>query len=152
MEFSKLIFRQANQDDLMAIISMLADDLLGRARENIDNLEKYRRAFLEISSSKNDFLAVIELEKEIIGTCHLTIMPSLTLQGLKRMNIEAVRVVEKFSNQGIGSWMMKKAIEFAKKHDVSIIQLTSNKSRKDAHRFYEKLGFEKTHEGMKLKI
>jgi GNAT superfamily N-acetyltransferase len=68
------------------------------------------------------------------------------------MNIESVRVSDKFSNRGIGSWMMQKAIEFAKKHEVKIIQLTSNKQRKDAHRFYEKIGFVASHEGMKLNM
>jgi ribosomal protein S18 acetylase RimI-like enzyme len=69
-----------------------------------------------------------------------------------RLNIESVRVDEKYSNQGIGSWMMKKAIEFGRENNAKIIQLTSNKQRKRAHKFYEKLGFEATHEGMKLNL
>lgn len=152
MDFSKLIFRRAEQNDLSAIVKMFASDLLGKDREDINDLSKYQIAFQEIFSNKNNFLAVIQLENNVIATCHLTIMPSLTMQGSKRMNIEAVRVSDKFMNQGIGGWMMKKAIEFAKDHDVKILQLTTNKERKDAHRFYERLGFVASHEGMKLKI
>ena len=152
MNVEKLIFRQAKESDLASIVAMLADDELGKARENPNDLQKYRQAFAEISADKNNFLAVIEFEAEVIGTCHLTIMPSLPLQGSKRMNIEAVRVSDKFSNRGIGSWMIQKAIEFAKKHEVKIIQLTSNKTRIRAHKFYEKLGFKKSHEGLKLKL
>lgn len=152
MDFAKLIFRQVKEGDLAAIVVMLASDVLGSTRENPNDLQKYRIAFQEISADKNNFLAVVEFENRLIGTCHLTIMPSLPLQGSKRMNIESVRVVDEFSNCGIGSWMMQKAIEFAKKHEVKIVQLTSNKSRIRAHKFYEKLGFEKSHEGMKLKL
>ncbi len=152
MNFQNLIFRKATEADLSRIIEMLHNDILGKDREVSDNFSNYKKAFDEIMADKNNFLMVIELEKEVIGTCHLTIMPSLTLQGSKRMNIEAVRVDEKFSGQGIGSWMMQKAIEFAKNNEIKIVQLTTNKKRFDAHRFYERLGFEKTHEGMKLKI
>jgi GNAT superfamily N-acetyltransferase len=152
MNFEKIIFRKAFETDLSRIIEMLHNDILGKDREVSDNFANYKKAFDEIMADKNNFLMIIELEKEVIGTCHLTIMPSLTLQGSKRMNIEAVRVDEKFSGQGIGSWMMKKAIEFAKNNEVKILQLTTNKKRLDAHRFYERLGFEKTHEGMKMKI
>ncbi len=152
MDFEKIIFRKAFEADLPRVIEMLQNDILGKDRELSNHFSNYKKAFDEIMADKNNFLMVIELEKEVIGTCHLTIMPSLTLQGSKRMNIEAVRVDEKFSGQGIGSWMMQKAIEFAKNNEVKIVQLTTNKKRLDAHRFYERLGFEKTHEGMKLKI
>jgi len=152
IDFTKLIFRRAEDKDLPTIVAMFAYDILGKARENLQDLSKYKIAFAEISSDKNNFLAVIELEKKLIGTCQLTIMPSLVIQGSKRMNIEAVRIIDEFSNKGIGSWMMQKAIEFAKNQGVKIVQLTSNKERKDAHRFYEKLGFVASHEGMKLKL
>lgn len=150
MNFDKLIFRKAEEKDLLQIITLLADDILGKNRENLENIGDYKKAFQEISADKNNFLAVIEFENKVIGTCHLTLMPSLTMEGSKRMNIEAVRVSNEFSNQGIGSWMMKKAIEFAKNNNVKIVQLTSNKERLDAHRFYERLGFIASHKGMKL--
>ncbi|MBU6338636.1 MAG: GNAT family N-acetyltransferase [Rickettsiales bacterium] len=150
MNFDKLIFRKAEEKDLLQIVTLLADDILGKNRENLENIGSYKKAFDEISSDKNNFLAVVEFENKIIGTCHLTLMTSLTMKGSKRMNIEAVRVSNEFSNQGIGSWMMKKAIEFAKNNNVKIVQLTSNKERHDAHRFYERLGFIASHKGMKL--
>ena len=152
MRFENLVFRKAKIEDLQIIIAMLAEDALGKVRENIANLESYKTAFEEISADQNNFLAIVEYDKKVIATCHLTIMPSLTLQGSRRMNIEAVRVMSEFSNQGIGSWMIQKAIDFAKNKKVKIIQLTTNKQRILAHKFYENLGFEKTHEGMKLKI
>jgi ribosomal protein S18 acetylase RimI-like enzyme len=93
---------------------------------------------------------VVENGDEIIGTCHLTIMPSLTFIGSTRMQIEAVRVAGKYRGQKIGSWMFDQAISYAKENDVSITQLTTNKKRPKAKRFYEKLGFEASHEGMKL--
>lgn len=150
MDFSKLIFRKAEECDLMRIVEMLACDPFGKDRENPQNGAAYQSAFLEIAADKNNFLAVIEFENKVIGICHLTIMPSLVMQGAKRMNIEAVRIDKKFHNQRIGSWMMQKAIEFARDNQVKIVQLTSNKQRHDAHRFYQKLGFAASHEGMKL--
>jgi ribosomal protein S18 acetylase RimI-like enzyme len=93
---------------------------------------------------------VVENKDEIIGTCHLTIMPSLTFIGSTRMQIEAVRVADKYRGQKIGSWMFDQAIAYAKSMGVAIIQLTTNKKRRQAKKFYEKLGFEASHEGMKL--
>ncbi len=152
MDLDNLIFRKAKIVDLPEIVRMLADDILGTNREDETNLEKYKIAFAEISADKNNFLAVVEFDNKIIATCHLTLMPSLVMQGSKRMNIEAVRVHKNFTGQKIGSWMMQKAIDFAKDNQVQIIQLTTNKKRNRAHKFYENLGFEKTHEGMKLKL
>ncbi len=152
MNFDNLIFKKAELEHLPDIVDMLADDMLGSARENTKNLENYQKTFTEISADKNNFLVVVEFENKIIATCHLTLMPSLTMQGAKRMNIEAVRVHKDFTNKKIGSWMIEKAIEFAKNNDVKIVRLTTNKKRLDAHRFYERLGFQKTHEGMKLNV
>lgn len=149
---NQIIFRKSTISDLPKIVEMLRNDILGRDRESADDFFNYKKAFAEISADKNNFLAVVEFENQIIGTCHLTIMSSLTLMGSKRMNIEAVRIDEKFSGQGIGSWMIKKAIEFAKERGVKIIQLTTNKKRTRVHEFYKRLGFEASHEGMKMKI
>ena len=93
---------------------------------------------------------VVENGDEIISTCHLTIMPSLTFIGSTRMQIEAVRVIQKYRGQKIGEWMMQEAMEYGKSKGASIIQLTTNKQRTSAKHFYEKLSFEATHEGMKL--
>jgi len=149
-----LVFRKADEADLLRIIEMLAADEFGKTRERTDekSLEIYAAAFAKISADKNHFLAVVELDKKIVGTCHLTIIPSIVIMASTRMNIEAVRVAEEYSNQGIGSWMMNQVIEFAKQHDVKILQLTTNKARKRAHKFYENLGFVASHEGMKLSL
>jgi N-acetylglutamate synthase-like GNAT family acetyltransferase len=152
MNFEKLIFRKAASGDLPSIVAMLNNDILGKNRENPDDFYKYRQAFDEISEDKNNFLIVIEFENEVIGTMQLTLIPTIVLQGSKRMNIEAVRVDDKLGGKGIGSWMIKKAIIFAEANGVKIIQLTTNKQRNRAHEFYKRLGFEATHEGMKLKL
>ncbi len=150
MNFADLIFRKAEEKDLNKIIQMLADDFLGNHRENLEDGISYQKAFDEIFADKNNFLAVVEFENEVIATIHLTLMRFLTRKAVRRMNIESVRVKTKYTNQGIGRYMMQKAIEFAKENDARIIQLTTDKRRLDVHRFYEKLGFEASHLGMKL--
>ena len=89
---------------------------------------------------------------DIIGTCHLTLMPSLTFTGSTRLQVEAVRIAKNYRGQKIGEWMMNAAITFAKLNHATIIQLTTNKQRPRAKQFYERLGFKVTHEGMKYYI
>lgn len=147
-----LTHRKARIADLNRLIELLLEDELGQTREsNSATLhENYIKAFHKINSDPNQHLMVVENGDEIIGTCHLTIMPSLTFIGSTRMQIEAVRVTKKYRGQKIGSWMFDQAMSYAKEHDVSIIQLTTNKKRPQAKHFYEKHGFEASHEGMKL--
>ena len=149
---NNLTHRKARIADLKRLIELLLEDELGATRESksAELDESYIKAFHEIDSNPNQYLMVVENGDEIIGTCHLTIMPSLTFIGSTRMQIEAVRVAGKYRGQKIGSWMFDQAISYAKEHDVSIIQLTTNKTRPKARYFYEKLGFEASHEGMKL--
>jgi N-acetylglutamate synthase-like GNAT family acetyltransferase len=149
---TNLTCRKARIADLSSLIELLLEDELGQMRESRSTEldENYIKAFHKIDSDPNQYLMVIENGDEIIGTCHLTIMPSLTFIGSTRMQIEAVRVAGKYRGQKIGSWMFDQAISYAKEHDVSIIQLTTNKKRPKAKNFYEKLGFEASHEGMKL--
>ena len=144
--------RKSRIADLPRLIELLLEDELGSSRESRSAAvhENYTKAFHNIDSDPNQYLMVVENGDEIIGTCHLTIMPSLTFIGSTRMQIEAVRVAAKYRGQKIGSWMFDQAISYAKEHDVSIIQLTTNKKRPKAKHFYEKLGFEASHEGMKL--
>jgi ribosomal protein S18 acetylase RimI-like enzyme len=146
------IFRRSQISDLPTILDLLALDELGKTREKNDekSLAAYLEAFLEISADENNFLAVVELNQEVIGTCHLVIMPSLTRAASRRINIEAVRISPKYSGQGIGSWMIKQAIEYGKNRGAKIVQLTTDKRRQRAHKFYERLGFEASHLGMKL--
>ena len=94
---------------------------------------------------------VVEIEdRHIVATCHLSIMPSLTFKGSTRMQIEAVRVAEKYRGNKIGEWMIKAAIQYGQEKGATIIQLTTNKKRLRAKSFYENIGFVPTHEGMKL--
>ena len=144
-----LIFRKAEIKDLPKIIVMLKEDELGEQRES-ENIANYQKAFLQIDADQNQFLLVAEKEQEVIATAHLTKMPSLTFGGSLRLQIEAVRVVEKYRGQKMGQQMMSWILDFAKKENAKIIQLTTNKKRTAAKRFYEKIGFEATHEGMKL--
>lgn len=147
-----LTHRKAKLSDLPRLVELLSEDELGQIRESKDpSLDKnYVKAFHKIDSDPNQYLMVVENEGEIVGTCHLTIMPSLTFTGSLRMQIEAVRVAGKYKGQKIGSWMFDQAILYAKEQEVCIIQLTTNKKRQQAKHFYEKLGFEASHEGMKL--
>lgn len=146
-----LIYRKANLDDLPDIVRLLADDDLGKTREsNQEQIDAcYGQAFAKISADLNQYLMVVLSDNKLIGTCHLTLMPSLTYQGSTRMQIEAVRIAKNYRGQKIGEWMMQEAFDYAKKHDVKIIQLTTNKLRPQAQKFYERLGFKSTHEGMK---
>jgi len=147
------VFRRARKKDLPDMIRLLSEDELGKNRETLDVNEvppSYQKAFDEIISDTNQALMVMEIDGKVIGTCHLTYMPSLTFQGSKRMNIEAVRVDQTLRNQKIGERMIKEAIKMAKENHCKIVQLTTNKKRIAAKRFYERLGFEATHEGMKL--
>ena len=147
-----LTHRKAKIDDLKAIVALLADDKLGHTREKSSNdFDKaYVDAFHKINSDPNQYLMVLEWNKKIIGTCHLTLIPSLTFTGSTRMQIEAVRVHSDARGQNIGQQMIELAINWGKEQGAKICQLTTNKERPDALRFYEKLGFKTTHEGMKL--
>ena len=149
---SNLTHRKARIADLYQIIELLLEDELGGTRESksAELDENYIKAFHKIDSDPNQYLMVVENGDEIIGTCHLTIIPSLTFVGSIRMQIEAVRVSGKYRGQKIGSWMFDQAISHAKDKGVSIIGLTTNKKRAQAKHFYEKHGFEASHEGMKL--
>jgi N-acetylglutamate synthase-like GNAT family acetyltransferase len=149
---NNLTHRKATLNDLPRLIELLLEDELGSTRESKSSEldENYIKAFHKIDSDPNQYLMVVENGDEIIGTCHLTIMPSLTFIGSTRMQIEDVRVAGKYRGQKIGSWMFDQAISYAKENDVSIVQLTTNKKRPKAKHFYEKLGFEASHEGMKL--
>jgi N-acetylglutamate synthase-like GNAT family acetyltransferase len=151
MMLDYLTQRKANINDLSRIIELLIEDDLGKARESSESTisKDYLKAFKLIDADMNQYLMVVEFENNVIGTCHLTIMPSMTFKGSIRMQIEAVRVCESMRGRRIGQWMISQAVDYAKSKDVSIIQLTTNKKSAEAKRFYEKLGFESTHEGMK---
>jgi len=147
-----LTYRKANKEDLHRIIELLQEDSLGKAREHFsDEIDRrYIDSFGLIQADPNQYLMVVEMNVMIVGTCHLTIMPSLTFCGSIRLNIEAVRISSEHRSNQIGEWMMKQAIQYGRARGATIVQLTTNKERTKAKAFYERLGFEATHEGMKL--
>ena len=150
---TKLHFRKATQTDVPLIVAMLADDALGSQREDFrDPLpESYRLAFEKIKQDPNQELMVVENEeKEVIGTLQLSFIPYLTYQGGIRAQIEAVRIRKDHRGQGLGTRFFEWAITRAEERGAHVLQLTSDKKRPEAIRFYENLGFKATHEGMKL--
>lgn len=149
-----LKFRQATREDLPEIVRMLADDFLGSQRERYEDPlpESYLKAFEEIEADKNNELIVADMKGAVVGTLQLTFTPSISFQGGKRATVESVRVDEKYRGQGIGRELMLYAIERATEANCISMQLTTNAERTDAHRFYENLGFKKTHLGMKLSL
>lgn len=151
---SELTFRLAGREDLPSIVRMLAEDDLGSRRERLEDPlpESYYEAFEQIENDANHELIVIEMDGNVIGTLHLMFIPSISFQGGLRAQIESVRVDGKYRGQGIGSEMMRWAVERARGRDAHLIQLTTHRSREDAHRFYERLGFTRSHLGMKLSL
>jgi len=151
---TKIVFRLATIDDLPSIVRMLADDKLGSQREKYEEPlpEPYIKAFEQIDLDANHELIVAELNGEVVGTLQLTFLPSISYQGGVRAQVESVRVDVGQRGNGIGSEMMKWAIDRAKERGAHILQLTSHRSREDAHRFYERLGFKGSHLGMKLNL
>jgi GNAT superfamily N-acetyltransferase len=149
-----IAFRLARREDVAAIVRMLADDELGTMREQFEVPlpESYYAAFEQLDQDANHELVVAELNGEVVGTLHLMFLPSLSYAGGLRAQVESVRVDRDCQNQGIGTKMMKWAIKRAKKRGAHIVQLTTHRSRADAHRFYERLGFRESHLGMKLSL
>jgi len=144
-------FRVASSDDLPAIVRLLADDFLGQQREDLSEPlnENYLKAFREIEADPNNELIVAELDGKVNGTLQLVVTPSLSYRGSKRSIVESVRVDSSLRGKGIGRKMMLWAIERAKQRGCVSMHLTSHNDRTDAHRFYESLGFSKSHTGMK---
>lgn len=146
-------FRKAKRDDVYAIVEMIADDELGSTRENFINPLpiEYLEAFENINSDQNQELIVVEnQDAEIIGTLQLSFIQYLTYQGGVRAQIEAVRIRKDKRGLGLGKTMFEWAISRAKERDAHLLQLTTDKKRPNAIKFYEDLGFKSTHEGMKL--
>lgn len=150
----KVQFRIATTVDLPAIVAMLADDELGAQRERYQTPlpQAYYSAFEAIAGNPNQELIVADLDGKVVGTLQLSYLASLSYQGGTRAHVESVRVLEALRGQGIGAQMMAWAMERASQRGCHMMQLTSHKSRKDAHRFYERLGFTKSHIGMKIRL
>jgi ribosomal protein S18 acetylase RimI-like enzyme len=143
--------RTARRTDVPAIVRLLADDPLGATRENASDPlpQPYWDAFDAIESQWGNELLVAESAGDIIGCLQLTIIPGLTRTGATRAQIEGVRVSARHRGQKIGEQLIETAIERARKAGCTLVQLTTDRSRPDAHRFYERLGFVASHIGMK---
>ena len=149
-----LDFRRATDADIFNLVSLLADDELGAKREDISlpMNQNYIDAFNNIQKDPNNELTVVECNGELVGMLQLTFIPYLTHIGSWRCLIEGVRIARSCRGQGMGTKFFKWAIERAIEKNCSIVQLTSDKQRPEALRFYESLGFRATHEGFKLRI
>ncbi|WP_327640102.1 GNAT family N-acetyltransferase [Kribbella sp. NBC_00482] len=147
-----VVIRRATASDVAAIVAMIADDQLGATRESLDDLTPYLAAFEQIDADPNQLLVVADRNDEVIGTLQLTIIPGLSRRGSTRGLIEAVRVAAPARGSGLGTTLVRWAVEESRTRGCALVQLTSDKSRTEAHRFYTNLGFANTHEGFKLKL
>jgi GNAT superfamily N-acetyltransferase len=140
---------RAAVSDLPALVNLLADDALGFERESTQ-LAPYEAAFCEIDSDPRQFLVVVRDDTDtIVGTMQLTLIPGLARVGTKRLLIEAVRLASSTRRSGLGTALFGWAHDYGRAHSASLAQLTSDKMRVDAHRFYERLGYVASHEGFK---
>jgi GNAT superfamily N-acetyltransferase len=147
-----LDIRPATTDDVSAIVGMLADDPLGAQRESPDDLEPYLAALERLSSDPNQLVVVATREDRVVGTLQLTIVPGLSRRGATRSIIEGVRIHADERGSGLGSRLIEWAIEESRRQNCQLVQLTSDNTRTDAHRFYERLGFTASHVGFKLAL
>ncbi|WP_306325369.1 GNAT family N-acetyltransferase [Streptomyces venezuelae] len=149
---SDLEIRPATADDLAAIVAMLADDPLGAQRESPDDLSPYLTAFDRLANDPNQHVVVAVREDKVVGTLQLTIIPGLSRRGTTRSIIEGVRVHSDERGSGLGSQLIEWAVEESGRQGCKLVQLTSDVTRTDAHRFYERLGFEASHVGFKKSL
>jgi GNAT superfamily N-acetyltransferase len=149
-----LIFRRATEADVPAIVRLLADDMLGASRETTDaeSHQQYLNAFRVVDADANQFLLVVEDGTAIVGTLQLTFIAGLARGGLKRGLIEAVRVSSDRRGEKIGEAMIDWAIDKCRSEHCGIVQLTTDKARTEAHRFYDRLGFAASHIGYKMML
>jgi ribosomal protein S18 acetylase RimI-like enzyme len=146
------VIRNAVEQDLTAMVALLADDPLGKNREDKAAADAYRAAFKAIDADPNNELLVVVDGDRIVGTMQITYAPGLSRKGAWRATLEGVRVATALRGRGIGKALVNEAIGRARARGCRIVQLTSDLSRVDARRFYESLGFSHTHAGMKLAI
>ncbi|HEX2166325.1 MAG TPA: GNAT family N-acetyltransferase [Longimicrobiales bacterium] len=151
---AQITIRNAKAGDLPDIVALLTDDMLGRTRESADGqlAQSYVRAFAAIDEDPNNELLVAFMDGRLVATLQLTFTPSLSFQGSWRATIESVRAASDLRGRGIGAVLMSYAIDRARERDCGIVQLSTNKIRTDARRFYERLGFTASHHGMKLML
>ncbi|MFJ9039807.1 GNAT family N-acetyltransferase [Streptomyces sp. NPDC102406] len=147
-----LEIRAASAEDVPAIVAMLADDPLGARRESPDDLTPYLAAQARLSADPNQHLVVAVRQGRVVGTLQLTVVPGLSRKGATRSIIEGVRIHADERGSGLGTRLIEWAIEESRRQDCQLVQLTSDATRTDAHRFYERLGFTASHVGFKLAL
>ncbi|WP_326817417.1 GNAT family N-acetyltransferase [Streptomyces sp. NBC_01762] len=149
---SDLEIRPAALTDISAVVAMLADDPLGAQRESPDDLAPYRAAFQRLAHDPNQHLVVAVRDGAVVGTLQLTVIPGLSRRGSTRSIIEGVRVHADERGSGLGTRLIQWAVDESRRQDCQLVQLTSDATRTDAHRFYERLGFIASHVGFKLAL
>ncbi len=147
-----LAIRPATIDDIPAIVAMLADDPLGAQRESPDDLAPYLTAMERLRADPHQHLVVAVREGRVVGTLQLTIIPGLSRRGATRSVIEGVRIHADERGGGLGSGLIEWAIDTSRREGCQLVQLPSDNTRTDAHRFYERLGFTASHVGFKLAL
>jgi len=149
-----ITIRPARREDVGAIVAMLADDHLGRARERVEEPlpPSYFAAFEAISKDANIILVVAEEAGRVVGCLQLCILPGLSSQGASRALVEDVRIASDRRSQGIGEQLLQWAIGEARSRRCNLVELMTHQSRADAQRFYERLGFAKSHFGMVMRF
>ncbi|KPH99161.1 GCN5-related N-acetyltransferase [Actinobacteria bacterium OV450] len=146
------VIRPATEEDLPAIVAMLADDPLGATRESPDDLTPYMKAFRRLADDPHQHVVVAVRGDRVVGTLQLTIVPGLSRKGATRSIIEGVRVHADERGGGLGTRFIQWAVERSRREHCQLVQLTSDMTRTDAHRFYERLGFTASHIGFKLSL
>ncbi|MGW8883320.1 GNAT family N-acetyltransferase [Streptomyces sp. NPDC055749] len=147
-----LAIRPAALSDLPAVVAMLADDPLGAQRESPDDLTPYNTAFQRLADDPNQHLVVAVREERVVGTLQLSIIPGLSRRGSTRSIIEGVRIHADERGSGLGTQLIQWAVDESRRQECQLVQLTSDATRTDARRFYERLGFTASHVGFKLTL
>ena len=152
---ARVMLRRATASDVPEIVDLLAADQLGSTRDGItcpEDLAAYRAAFEAIDRDPAHLLLVAQADPDscIVATMQLSFLPGLARRGALRAQIEAVRVHQAYRDRGLGAALFTWAINESRRRHCALVQLTTDKSRNSAHRFYQRLGFAETHEGMKL--
>ncbi|MGO4600948.1 GNAT family N-acetyltransferase [Terrabacter sp. 2YAF2] len=149
---SPLVIRPATRDDVAAVVALLADDPLGAAREDLDDPVTYDAAYDRVVADPGQHLVVAEREGTVVGTLQLSVIPGLSRRGATRSIIEGVRIARDERGSGLGTELVTWAVDESRRLGATLVQLTSDASRTDARRFYERLGFTASHVGFKLQL
>lgn len=147
----RILFRAARRADLERVVELIADDAVAAQRTGVFG-PAHVAGFEAIEASPNDELVVAEIDGEVVGVMQLTFIPGIARNGATRLQVEAVRVDASLRGQGIGRALMGHAHDRGRERGCALAQLTSDKQRPDAHRFYRSLGYAQSHEGFKLPL